>query len=132
MQKFLDEENRMLKSMVDKVVAAGANVLICQKGIDDIAQHYLAKGGIILVVRRPKESDMNNLAMATGGRVITNIDDVMAASKPEESGVPKPGAEGMLTGADMHMYEVGNSFYSPLDFSCEPNFARKNPPMKVS
>jgi chaperonin GroEL (HSP60 family) len=132
MQKFLDEENRMLKSMVDKVVAAGANVLICQKGIDDIAQHYLAKGGIILVVRRPKESDMNNLAMATGGRVITNIDDVMAASKPEESGVPKPGAEGMLTGADMHMYEVGNSFYSPFDFSCEPNFAQKNPPMKVS
>jgi chaperonin GroEL (HSP60 family) len=132
MQKFLDEENRMLKSMVDKVVAAGANVLICQKGIDDIAQHYLAKGGIILVVRRPKESDMNNLAMATGGRLITNIDDVMAASKPEESGVPKPGAEGMLTGADMHMYEVGNSFYSPFDFSCGPNFARKNPPMKVS
>jgi chaperonin GroEL (HSP60 family) len=68
MQKFLDEENRMLKSMVDKVVAAGASVLICQKGIDDIAQHYLAKGGIILAVRRPKESDMNNLAMATGGR----------------------------------------------------------------
>ena len=46
MQSFLDEENMMLKSMVDKVAAAGANVLICQKGIDDIAQHYLAKGGI--------------------------------------------------------------------------------------
>lgn len=49
--------------------------------------------------------------------MITNIDDIMAASKPEESGVPKPGAEGMLTGADMGMYEVGNSFYSPFDFS---------------
>jgi hypothetical protein len=60
---------------------------------------------------------MNNLAMATGGRVITNIDDVMATSKPEESGVPKPGAEGMLTGTDMDMYEVGNSFYSPFDLS---------------
>lgn len=60
---------------------------------------------------------MNNLAMATGGRVITNIDDVTAASKSEESGVAKPGAEGMLTSADMDIYEVGNSFYPPFDFS---------------
>jgi hypothetical protein len=57
---------------------------------------------------------MNNLAMATGGRVITNIDDVMAASKPKESGMPKPGAGGMPGGADMHMYEVRNSFYFPF------------------
>jgi chaperonin GroEL (HSP60 family) len=77
MQKFLDEENRMLRSMVDKVAAAGANVLICQKGIDDIAQHYLAKAGV-LAVRRAKESDMNNLAKATEGRVITNIDELSA------------------------------------------------------
>src|ERR671920_2354861 len=61
MKMFLEEENRMLKSMVDKITASGANVVICQKGIDDLAQHYLAKAGI-LAVRRVKESDMNNLA----------------------------------------------------------------------
>src|ERR671925_820261 len=78
MQMFLEEENRMLKSMVDKISAAGANVLVCQKGIDDLAQHYLAKAGI-LAVRRAKESDMNNLAKATGGRVLSNIDELSAA-----------------------------------------------------
>jgi hypothetical protein len=56
-------------------------------------------------------------AAYTGGRVITNIDDVIAASKPKESGVPKPGAGGMPCGADMDMHEVGNSFYSPFYFS---------------
>ncbi len=75
MQMFLEEENRMLKSMVDKIHDAGANVLLCQKGIDDIAQHYLAKNGI-LAVRRVKESDMTKLGKATGGRVTTNIDDL--------------------------------------------------------
>lgn len=75
MQMFLEEENRMLKSMVDKIHDAGANVLLCQKGIDDIAQHYLAKYGI-LAVRRVKESDMTKLGKATGGRVTTNIDDL--------------------------------------------------------
>src|ERR671924_174677 len=75
MQMFLEEENRMLKSMVDKISAAGANVLVCQKGIDDLAQHYLAKEGI-LAVRRVKESDMNNLAKATEGRVLSNIDEL--------------------------------------------------------
>src|ERR671924_878692 len=78
MQMFLEEENRMLKSMVDKISAAGANVLVCQKGIDDLAQHYLAKAGI-LTVRRAKESDMNNLAKATGGRVLFNMDELSAA-----------------------------------------------------
>jgi archaeal chaperonin len=77
MQRFLEEENRMLRSMVDKISAAGANVLVCQKGIDDLAQHYLAKEGI-LAVRRAKESDMNNLAKATGGRVLSNIDELSA------------------------------------------------------
>src|SRR5918998_1538728 len=77
MQMFLEEENRMLKSMVDKITASGANVLLCQKGIDDLAQHYLAKQGI-LAVRRVKESDMNNLAKATGGRVLSNIDELSA------------------------------------------------------
>ncbi|MEM2760876.1 MAG: thermosome subunit beta [Nitrososphaerales archaeon] len=75
MKLFLDEENRMLKAMVDKIVETGANVAVCQKGIDDIAQHYLAKAGI-LAVRRVKESDINKLAKATGGRVITNLEDL--------------------------------------------------------
>ena len=75
MQMFLEEENRMLKAMVDKIHEVGANVLICQKGIDDIAQHYLAKQGI-LAVRRVKESDMTKLAKATGGRISTNLDDI--------------------------------------------------------
>lgn len=77
MQKFIDEENRMLKAMVDKVVAAGANVLLCQKGVDDIAQHYLAKAGI-LTVRRVKESDMYKLSKATGARMINNLDELTA------------------------------------------------------
>ena len=75
MQMFLEEENRMLKAMVDKIHEIGANVLICQKGIDDIAQHYLSKQGI-LAVRRVKESDMTKLAKATGGRISSNIDDM--------------------------------------------------------
>jgi archaeal chaperonin len=75
MKMFLEEENKILKSMVDKIVAAGANVVICQKGIDDIAQHYLAKADI-LAVRRVKESDMTKLARATGARIISNLDDL--------------------------------------------------------
>jgi archaeal chaperonin len=75
MKTFLDEENRMLKNMVDKVIGSGANVLLCQKGIDDMAQHYLARAGII-AVRRVKESDMTKLAKATGARIVTNLDDL--------------------------------------------------------
>jgi chaperonin GroEL (HSP60 family) len=75
MQKFLDEENSMLKSMVDKIKSSGANVVLCQKGIDDMAQHYLAKEEI-LAVRRIKESDMTKLSKATGARMITNIDEL--------------------------------------------------------
>jgi chaperonin GroEL (HSP60 family) len=75
MQKFLDEENRMLKSMVDKIKSSGANVVLCQKGIDDMAQHYLSKEKI-LAVRRIKESDMTKLSKATGARIITNIDEL--------------------------------------------------------
>ena len=75
MQMFLEEENRMLKTMVDKLHDVGANVLICQKGIDDIAQHYLSKHGI-MAVRRVKESDMIKLSKATDGRVISNLDDL--------------------------------------------------------
>ncbi len=77
MKKFLDEENSMLKAMVDSVVSVGANVLICQKGIDDIAQHFLAKAGI-LSVRRAKESDMTKLAKATNARMVTNLEDLTA------------------------------------------------------
>ena len=75
MQMFLEEENRMIKTMVDKLRDVGVNVLICQKGIDDIAQHYLAKYGI-MAIRRVKESDMIKLSKATGGRVINNLDDL--------------------------------------------------------
>ncbi|MEM2994337.1 MAG: thermosome subunit beta [Candidatus Nitrosocaldus sp.] len=78
MKLFLEEENRMLKSMVDKIVATGANVVICQKGIDDMAQHYLAKAGV-LAVRRVKESDMYKLAKATGARVVTNIEELTSS-----------------------------------------------------
>ena len=75
MQMFLEEENRMLKTMVEKLHTIGSNVVICQKGIDDMAQHFLAKHGI-LSVRRVKESDMAKLAKATGGRISSNIDDI--------------------------------------------------------
>jgi len=75
MKKFLDEETKMLKGMVDKVVEVGATVVVCQKGIDDIAQHYLAKAGV-LTVRRAKESDMTKLAKATGARVVNNFEDL--------------------------------------------------------
>lgn len=75
MQMFLEEENRMLKSMADKLQEIGVNVCLCQKGINDIAQHYLAKHGI-LAVRRIKESDMTKLAKATGARISTNIEDL--------------------------------------------------------
>jgi thermosome len=75
LRAFIEEEERMLKKMVDKIVATGANVVFCQKGIDDIAQHYLAKAGI-LAARRVKKSDMEKLARATGGRVVTNLDDL--------------------------------------------------------
>jgi len=75
MKAFLDEENRMLKNMVDKVIASGATVVLCQKGLDDMAQHYLAKAGI-LAVRRVKESDLSKLAKATGARIVSNLDDL--------------------------------------------------------
>lgn len=75
MQTFIDEENRMLKNLCDKVAKSGANVVLCQKGIDDMAQYYLAKSDI-LAVRRIKESDMTKLTRATGARVITNINEL--------------------------------------------------------
>ena len=73
--QFLDEEENYLRSLVEKIQAAGANVVICQKGIDDLAQHYMSKAGLF-AVRRAKKSDMEALAKATSGRIVTNIDDL--------------------------------------------------------
>jgi len=88
LQAFLDEEEEMIKKMVNKVKNSGANVLVCQKGIDDLAQHFLAKEGIY-AVRRAKKSDMEKLAKATGAKIVANLDglsskDLGQAGKVEE------------------------------------------------
>jgi thermosome len=75
MKAFLDQETKILKQMVDKIKATEANVVFCQKGIDDMAQHFLAKEGI-LAARRVKQSDMEKLARATDGRITTDLDDL--------------------------------------------------------
>ncbi|MCS7107915.1 MAG: thermosome subunit beta [Sulfolobales archaeon] len=75
MRRFIEEKENILKDLVDKLVAVGANVVVCQKGIDDVAQHFLAKKGI-LAVRRVKRSDMEKLERATGGRIVSNIEDL--------------------------------------------------------
>ena len=72
---FLEEEEGYIRQLVETIKASGANVVICQKGIDDLAQHYMSKSGIF-AIRRAKKSDMEALAKATNGRVITNIDDL--------------------------------------------------------
>ena len=77
MQAFIEQEEKMVKDMVDKVAESGANVLFAQKGIDDLAQHYLSKAGI-LAVRRVKKSDIEKLARATGANVVTNLEDLTA------------------------------------------------------
>ena len=96
MQKFLDEEERTLKEMVDKVKKSGANVLICEKGIDDLSQHYLAKEGIY-AVRRVKRSDMEKLSKATGAKIITNLDDL----KQSELGAAEQVEEVKIADSDM-------------------------------
>jgi thermosome len=75
MQAFLDQEETMLNDMVEKVKRSGANVVLCQKGIDDVAQHFMAQAGIV-AVRRIKESDMEKLARATGAKIVSNLDDL--------------------------------------------------------
>ena len=75
MDAFLKQEETMLRGMVDKITATGAKVVLCQKGIDDMVQHFLSRKGI-LAVRRIKKSDMEKLSKATGGKIITNLDDV--------------------------------------------------------
>jgi thermosome len=84
MKNFLDEEASMIKEMVDKVVASGASVVVVQKGIDDIAQHYLAKKNI-MALRRAKRSDIENLAKASGARIVTTLDDL----SPKDLGFAK-------------------------------------------
>jgi thermosome len=81
LQKFIEQEERMLKDMVDTLVNAGANVVFCQKGIDDLAQYYLAKAGV-LAVRRVRQSDIEKISKATGAKILTDLRDV----KPEDLG----------------------------------------------
>jgi len=78
MKRFLDEEEKILRDMVGKISSIGANVVVCEKGIDDVAQHFMAKKNI-LAVRRVKQSDMEKLAKATGARIVTNIEDLKSA-----------------------------------------------------
>ncbi len=75
LQAFVEQESKMLKNMVEKVVASGANVLFCQKGIDDLAQHYLAKKGVA-AARRAKKSDIEKIAKATGAKIVSNVDEL--------------------------------------------------------
>jgi thermosome len=77
-EAFLKQEEEMMHQMVDKIVSAGANVVLCQKGIDDMVQHFMARKGI-LAVRRIKKSDVEKLAKATGGKIITNLDAIAAS-----------------------------------------------------
>ena len=81
MQAFLDQEEQMVKDMVDKVVESGANVIFCQKGIDDLAQHLLAREGI-MALKRVRKSDMERMANATGAHLVTNINEL----SPEDLG----------------------------------------------
>ncbi len=100
LQMFLDEEEKMIKTIVNKVIASGANVVFCQKGIDDIAQHYLAKAGIF-AVRRVKKSDMEKLARATGAALVSSID----AISTEELGKAGRIEERKVSGEEMIFVE---------------------------
>ncbi len=84
--QFLDEEENYLRSLVEKIQSAGANVVICQKGIDELAQHYMSKAGLF-AIRRAKKSDMEALAKATGARIVTNIDDLSSEDLGEAAKV---------------------------------------------
>ena len=97
LQKFIEQEEKMLKEMVDKISSVGANVVFCQKGIDDLAQYYLAKAGI-LAVRRVKQSDIEKIAKATGARILTDFRDIKAEDLGEADIVEekKVGDENMI------------------------------------
>lgn len=75
LKSFLAEEERMMRRMAERIKESGANVVICQKGIDELVQHYLAKEGII-AVRRAKKSDMEKLEKATGGKIVSNVEEI--------------------------------------------------------
>ena len=85
-QSFLDQEEATIKAMVDKILEAGANVVICQKGVDDLAQHYLAKAGV-LAVRRVKKSDMTRIARATGGKIVSSVKELSVEDLGEAGSV---------------------------------------------
>ncbi|KXA93883.1 thermosome subunit [candidate division MSBL1 archaeon SCGC-AAA259I09] len=100
LQKFIDQEETEFKEMVKKIEDVGANVVICQKGIDDIAQHFLSKKGIF-AIRRAKKSDMEKLAQATGGKIVTNIEDL----SPTDLGKAGVVEERKISGEDMTFIE---------------------------
>ncbi len=100
LQAFIEQEEQMIKEMVDKIVKSGANVVFCQKGIDDLAQHFLAKAGI-LAVRRVKKSDMEKLAKATGAKIITRVEDL----SPEDLGYADLVEERKVAGESMIFVE---------------------------
>jgi chaperonin GroEL (HSP60 family) len=75
LQRFLEHEERQLKDLTDRIVGSGANVVLCQKGIDDVAQYYLAKAGIFACRRVPK-SDLEKVARATGGKIVSHLQDI--------------------------------------------------------
>jgi len=100
MQAFIEQEEQMIRDMVNKIADAGANVLFCQKGIDDLAQHYLAKSGI-MAVRRVKKSDMEKLSRATGATVVTNIEDLTL----DDLGLAGSVAEKKISGEEMIFVE---------------------------
>lgn len=96
LQAFVQQEENMLKEMVENVANAGANVLFCQKGIDDLAQHFLNKAGIF-AVRRVKKSDMDKLAKATGARIVTSIKEI----EKQDLGQAKVVEEVKISGDEM-------------------------------
>ena len=100
LQAFLEQEEKMLREMVDKIREVGANVVFVQKGIDDLAQHYLAKYGI-MAVRRVKKSDMEKLAKATGAKIVTNVRDLT----PEDLGEAELVEQRKVAGENMIFVE---------------------------
>jgi len=100
-ESFLKQEETMLKNMVDKILSTGANVVICQKGIDDLVQHFMSRKGIA-AIRRSKKSDMEKLSRATGGKIISNID----ALSPSDLGFASV-VEERKTGDDKMTYVEG-------------------------
>jgi archaeal chaperonin len=100
LQAFLDQEEKTLQEMVEKVVATGANLLICQKGIDDLAQHYLAKKGIC-AIRRVKQSDLETIAKATGAKIVSRLKDVTS----KDLGTAKQAYDKKIAGDHMFFIE---------------------------